>query len=82
MKDILFRDYVASDLDALMVLWNQVIAAGSQPVYSLSEVVASCEKDVAVVAVSAQGDVVAIAVARAAHDQGWIVFFEIGRAHV
>lgn len=75
MKEILFRDYVASDLDALMVLWNQVVAAGSQPVYSLSEVVASCEKDVAVVAVSAQGEVVAVAVARAAHDQGWIVFF-------
>lgn len=72
---MLFRDYVASDLDALMGLWNQILDAGYKPVYSLSEVVASCEKDVAVVAVSAQGDVVGIAVARAAHDQGWIVFF-------
>ncbi|MEK7663598.1 MAG: GNAT family N-acetyltransferase, partial [Actinomycetota bacterium] len=75
MKEILFRDYVASDLDALMRLWNQVIDTGHQPVYSLSEVVASCEKDVAVVAVTAQGSVVGVAVARAAHDQGWVVFF-------
>jgi ribosomal protein S18 acetylase RimI-like enzyme len=75
MKEMLFRDYVASDLDALMGLWNQILDAGYKPVYSLSEVVASCEKDVAVVAVSAQGDVVGLAVARAAHDQGWIVFF-------
>ena len=75
MKEILFRDYVASDLDALMNLWNQVLESGIQPVYSLSEVVASCEKDVSVVAVSAQGEVIGAAVARAAHDQGWIVFF-------
>jgi len=75
MKDILFRDYVASDLDALLGLWNQVIDSGIQPVYSLSEVVASCEKDVAVVAVGANGQVLGAAVARAAHDQGWIVFF-------
>jgi hypothetical protein len=77
MKEHIFRDYVASDLDALMRLWNQVLASGAQPVYTLSEVVASCEKDVAVVAVDAQGDVVGIAVARAAHDQGWIVFFSV-----
>lgn len=81
MKEMLFRDYVASDLDALMVLWNQVTDSGIQPVYSLSEVVASCEKDVAVVAVSAQGQVVGAAVARAAHDQGWIVFFATHHDH-
>jgi ribosomal protein S18 acetylase RimI-like enzyme len=81
MKEHIFRDYVASDLDALMRLWNQVLASGAQPVYTLSEVVASCEKDVAVVAVDAQGDVVGIAVARAAHDQGWIVFFATDVEH-
>jgi len=81
MKEHIFRDYVASDLDALMRMWNQVLAAGAQPVYTLSEVVASCEKDVAVVAVDAHGDVVGIAVARAAHDQGWIVFFATDVEH-
>jgi ribosomal protein S18 acetylase RimI-like enzyme len=81
MREILFRDYVASDLDALMRLWNQVTAAGAEPVYSLSEVVASCEQDVAVAAVDAHGEVVGMAVARAAHDQGWIVFFATDADH-
>ena len=81
MKEILFRDYQAADLDALMSLWNQAIADGAQPVYSLSEVVASCQKDVAVVAALPTGEVVGVAVARAAHDQGWVVFYATDRAY-
>lgn len=81
MNEILLRDYLASDLDALIRLWNQVVEAGVEPVYSLSEVIASCRKDVAVVAVTTDGDVVGVVVARAAHDQGWIVFFATDAAY-
>ncbi len=70
------RDFHSSDMDAILRLWGQSRAAGGEPVYALSEVLASCEKDDAVIAV--QGEVVVgAAVARAAHDQGWIVFFAI-----
>lgn len=70
------RDYHSTDMDAILHLWEQYRAAGVEPVYALAEVVASCQKDHAVVAVN--GDVVVgAAVARAAHDQGWIVFFAI-----
>lgn len=67
------RDFHSSDLDGILHLWESLKANGVEPVYALSEVLASCEKDHAVVAV--QGDeVVGAAVGRAAHDQGWIVF--------
>lgn len=67
------RDYHADDVDGILRLWEQVTAEGSEPVYSRSEVLASCVKDHAVVAVA--GDrVVGAAVGRAAHAQGWVVF--------
>ncbi|MDQ6740015.1 MAG: GNAT family N-acetyltransferase, partial [Actinomycetota bacterium] len=70
------RDFHSSDMDAVLRLWERSRTAGVEPVYALSEVLASCEKDHAVIAV--QGEVVVgAAVARAAHDQGWIVFFAI-----
>lgn len=70
------RDYQAADMDAVLRLWDEVRAEGAEPVYALSEVLASCEKDHAVVAVD--GDtVLGIGVARAAHDQGWIVFLAV-----
>jgi ribosomal protein S18 acetylase RimI-like enzyme len=81
MSELNIREFQATDLDALIRLWNQVISGGFKPVYSLSEVVASCQKDVAVVAVTAAGEVIGIAVARAAHDQGWIVFFATDDLH-
>ena len=46
---------------------------GSEPVYALSEVLASCQKDYAVVALRGE-EVVGACVGRAAHEQGWIVF--------
>ena len=68
------RDFQPHDLDALLGLWEEALSAGQDPVYSIAEVLASCEKDHAVVALSGS-EVVGIAVARAAHEQGWIVFF-------
>jgi ribosomal protein S18 acetylase RimI-like enzyme len=81
VTELNYRDYQATDLDALIRIWNQVVGGGFEPVYTLSEVVASCQMDVAVVAVAPDGVVVGIAVARAAHDQGWIVFFATDDLH-
>lgn len=44
--------------------------------YSLNEVLASTRADTAVVA-TAGDDVVGAAVARAAHDQAWVVFIAV-----
>ncbi|HEY3573571.1 MAG TPA: GNAT family N-acetyltransferase, partial [Arthrobacter sp.] len=67
------RDFHSADLDGILHLWESLKATNVEPVYALSEVLASCEKDHAVVAVL--GDqVVGAAVGRAAHDQGWVVF--------
>lgn len=67
------RDYHADDVDGILRLWEQVTAADAEPVYNLAEVLASCAKDHAVVAVI--GDqIVGAAVGRAAHAQGWVVF--------
>lgn len=68
------REYHPADTDAVLELWNLAKAGGYQPVYSLAEVLASCEKDHAVVAIE-DNKVVGAAVARAAHEQGWVVFF-------
>ncbi|MGD7734110.1 ATP-binding protein [Propionibacteriaceae bacterium G57] len=67
------RDFQPGDLDALLALWNQHLATGTQPVYALSEVIASAQQDVAVVAVAGD-EVVGVVVGRPAHDQGWVVF--------
>ncbi|WP_125613285.1 ATP-binding protein [Specibacter cremeus] len=67
------RDFHSQDVEGILALWLSLRAAGLDPVYDLSEVLASCEKDHAVVAVHGE-QVVGAAVARAAHDQGWIVF--------
>lgn len=74
------RDYQPGDLDALLRLWDQHRASGTEPVYALGEVLASARKDVAVVAVAGD-DVVGACVARAAHDQGWIVFVATDADH-
>lgn len=74
------RDFQVGDLDALLRIWEQHRRLVSEPVYALGEVIASTRKDTAVVAVSGD-DVVGVAVARAAHDQGWIVFYGTDEAH-
>ncbi len=63
-------------MDAILRLWDEVRVSGVDPVYALAEVLASCQKDHAVLAVDGD-DVVGAAVARAAHDQGWIVFLAV-----
>jgi GNAT superfamily N-acetyltransferase len=67
------RDYHADDVDGILRLWEQTIASDAVPVYGLSDVLASCAKDHAVVAVIGE-EVVGAAIGRAAHAQGWVVF--------
>jgi transitional endoplasmic reticulum ATPase len=67
------RDFHSDDLDGILRLWEEITSAKIEPVYGLSEVLASCQKDHAVVAMHGD-EVVAAAVGRAAHAQGWIVF--------
>jgi len=74
------RDFHDDDLDGVARLFEQVTDERLGAIYSLAEVVASCQKDHAVVAV--EGDqVVGAAVARAAHAQGWLVFFGVDVLH-
>jgi transitional endoplasmic reticulum ATPase len=44
------REFHPDDLDGILRLWEQTHRDGSEPVYALSEVLASCQKDYAVVA--------------------------------
>lgn len=67
------REYHADDVDGILRLWEQTLASNAEPVYGLSDVLASCAKDHAVVAVIGD-DVVGAAIGRAAHAQGWVVF--------
>lgn len=69
------RDFHDDDLDAIVRLWEQA-AREHTPVYALGEVIASCQRDHAVVAVRDDA-IVGVAVGRAAHAQGWIVFFGV-----
>ena len=74
------RDFQTTDLDALLRIWQQHRRQVSDPVYALGEVIASTRKDTAVAGVI-DDEVVGVAVARAAHDQGWIVFFGTDERH-
>lgn len=67
------RDFHPDDVDGILHLWEELRSVEADPVYGLSEVLASCEKDHAVVAVR-DDVVIGAAVGRAAHAQGWIVF--------
>ncbi|MFB2582316.1 ATP-binding protein [Herbiconiux sp. P15] len=66
------RDFHPEDIDAILRLWEEA-RADNEPVYGLSEVISSCQEDHAVVAVHDER-VIGVAVGRAAHAQGWIVF--------
>ena len=76
MTAVRLRDYQPTDMDAILRLWDEVREEGVEPVYALAEVLASCEKDHAVIAVRGE-EVLGVVVARAAHDQGWIVFLAV-----
>lgn len=73
------RDFHSDDLDGILHLWEEITAAKTEPVYGLSEVLASCQMDHAVLAMHGD-EVVGAAVGRAAHAQGWIVFLATARA--
>ncbi len=70
------RDFHDDDLDGVVRLYEDAAHGSSRPVYALSEVIASCREDHAVVAVDGEL-IVGAAVGRAAHAQGWIVFFAL-----
>ncbi|MDI6944631.1 MULTISPECIES: ATP-binding protein [Microbacterium] len=69
------RDFHDDDLDGIVRLWEDS-HDDDAPVYALSEVIASCQADHAVVAVR-DDEIVGAAVGRAAHAQGWVVFFAV-----
>ncbi len=73
MANFRIRDFHADDTDSILHLWEEMRALQAEPVYALSEVLASCQADHAVVAVH-NDVVIGAAVGRAAHAQGWIVF--------
>lgn len=70
------RDFHDDDLDGIIRLWEAAMATPTAAVHSLPEVVASCQKNHAVVAVRDE-EIVGAAIGRAAHGQGWIVFFHV-----
>ncbi|WP_024287772.1 ATP-binding protein [Cellulomonas sp. KRMCY2] len=67
------REFHADDLDGILRLWEVATRDNAEPVYGLAEVLASCQKDHALVAVHGE-EIVGAVVGRAAHAQGWIVF--------
>jgi transitional endoplasmic reticulum ATPase len=73
------RDFHGDDLDQIVRLWGRLTAENEWPIYSLAEVIASCQQDYAVVAMQGD-DLVGAVVGRAAHAQGWIVFFGVADA--
>lgn len=76
MSRIRIREFHADDLDDVVRLWWHASTSTEPPVYSLAEVTASCREDHVVVAVRDE-KIVGVAVARAAHAQGWIVFLGV-----
>lgn len=80
MPQIRVRDFHPDDIDGILHLWEEMRASQAQPVYGLSEVLASCQQDHAVVAVLDEV-VIGAAVGRAAHAQGWIVFMSTATPH-
>ena len=73
MRSVRLRDFHIDDLDGIVGLWSDVRAWQGESVYALGEVLTSCQKDYAVVAVIDE-QVIGAVVARAAHTQGWVMF--------
>ena len=71
-----YRSFQPVDTDALLVLWDKARGSGFEPVYSLAEVLASCNQDHAIVAYEAN-TIIGIAVGRVAHEQGWVVLLVV-----
>lgn len=77
---IRYRNFQPVDTDSLLALWDQARTAGFAPVYSLAEVLASCNKDHAIVACDGPL-IVGTAVGRVAHEQGWVVLLTVAESH-
>jgi ribosomal protein S18 acetylase RimI-like enzyme len=71
-----YRSFQPVDTDALLVLWDKARGSGFEPVYSLAEVLASCNQDHAIVAYEGN-TIIGIAVGRVAHEQGWVVLLVV-----
>jgi transitional endoplasmic reticulum ATPase len=67
-----YRNFQPADTDAILALWDQARGLGFEPVYSLAEVLASCNQDHAIVAYEGT-QIVGVSVGRVAHEQGWLV---------
>jgi len=77
---IRFRSFQPADTDGLLALWDQARNNGFEPVYSLAEVLASCNQDHAIIAID--GDqIIGAAVGRVAHEQGWVVLLVVSAIH-
>lgn len=83
MSHTRIRDFHDDDLDGIIRLWEAAMSSptaqsspAATPLYPLPEVVASCQRNQAVVAVR-DNEIVGAAVGRAGHGQGWIIFFHI-----
>ena len=77
---VTLRTFHADDVEGVLSLWEAAKASTGEPVYGLAEVLASCQKDHAIVAHVA-GRIVGAVVGRAAHAQGWIVFLGAAPGH-
>lgn len=77
---IRFRSFQPADTDGLLALWDQARNSGFEPVYSLAEVLASCNQDHAIIALDGV-DIIGAAVGRVAHEQGWVVLLVVSTDH-
>ncbi|KQY96309.1 GNAT family N-acetyltransferase [Microbacterium sp. MEC084] len=80
MTRVHIREFHHDDTDAFLRLWEIGLNEGYEPVYGLSEVLASLRQDEAVAAVVGD-EVIGVAVGRAAHEQGWVVYVGVDPAH-
>jgi AAA+ superfamily predicted ATPase/N-acetylglutamate synthase-like GNAT family acetyltransferase len=71
-----FRNFQPVDTDAVLALWDKARSSGFEPVYSLAEVLASCNEDHAIVAYDST-TIIGVAVGRVAHEQGWVVLLVV-----
>jgi transitional endoplasmic reticulum ATPase len=77
---IRFRNFQPADTDGLLALWDQARSNGFEPVYSLAEVLASCNQDHAIIAFDGD-EIIGAAVGRVAHEQGWVVLLVVAERH-
>ena len=71
-----YRNFQPVDTDAVLALWDKSRSTGFEPVYSLAEVLASCNEDHAIVAYDSTS-IIGVAVGRVAHEQGWVVLLVV-----